>query len=302
MSKRLSTVNIGIPAYDEEANIYYLLKSIISQKVSEGILEKIIVISDGSEDQTLDQARRIKDKRLLIINNKKRQGKMVVQNEILEIANSDILIMLDADTVLNGKNFVDEIIKPFLKDDKVGIVGAETISLTGRTFLERVIARSHEFKKNMYKRINNGNNIYLCHGRARAFLKDFYKSFKWPNESPEDAFSYLACIKNNFKFKYSPSAKIKFRSPSLLTDHRKQSNRFREGRKNLLRHFNEDFVRSEYNIPIILTVREIFWAMIKSPILMSSYLCLYFYLILSSKNETINFSKWDIAQSSKSVR
>lgn len=295
-------ITIGIPAYNEEANIYHLLRSIMTQKIMEGILEKIIVISDGSEDQTVDQARRIKDKRLIVINNKQRQGAMAVQNEILETTNSDILIMLDADVILNGKNFVDEIITPILKDEKVGIVGAETISLTGSTFLERIIAKSHEFKKNIYKQIKNGDNIYLCHGRARAFSRNLYKNFAWVNEDPEDAFCYLVCIKNNFLFKYSPNAVIKFKSPSSLTDHKKQSDRFRKGKKNLLKYFDKDFVNAQYNIPTEIIIREMFFSILKSPLLTLSYLFIYSYLRFFSKSEAIDFSKWNIAKSSKSLK
>lgn len=301
MKNNKLTITIGIPAYNEEANIYHLLKSIISQKINKGILEKIIVISDGSIDQTVDQARKINDKRLMIINNKKRKGAMIAQNQILKIANSDILIMLNADVILSGKNFVNEIIKPILQDEKIGIVGADTISLAGRTFIERVIVKSHEFKKNIYKQIRNGNNLYLCHGRARAFSKKLYKNFEWANESPEDAFSYLTCIKNDFKFMYSPNAKIKFRSPSSLADHKKQSDRFRKGQKNLLKYFDKDFVITQCNIPKTIIIREIFISIIKSPLLMLSYLGLNFSLILFSENTYIDYSKIEPSESSKTL-
>lgn len=301
MENKKPTITIGIPAYNEEANIYDLLKSIISQKISEGILEKIIVISDGSKDQTVNQARRVIDNRLLVIDHKQRRGAMVVQNELLKIANSDILIMLDADVILTDRNFVDEIVKPILKDETVGIVGADTVSIVGRTFIENVIAKSHEFKKNMYKKINNGDNIYLCHGRARAFSKELYKNFAWPSEGPEDSYSYLICIKNNFKFKYSSKAKIRFRSPSFFTDHKKQSHRFREGKKDLLKYFDKDFVNAEYNIPAKIIIRETFLSMIKSPLLMSSYLCLYFSLMLFSKDRDIDHSKIEPSKSSKTL-
>ncbi len=301
MKNNKLTITIGIPAYNEETNIYHLLKSIISQKVNNGVLEKIIIISDGSKDQTVNQAKKINDNRLLVVDHKKRQGAMVVQNEILKITNSDILIMLDGDVTLIGKNFVDEIIKPIFKDKTVGIVGADTVSMTGRTFVEKVLARSHEFKKNMYKRIRDGDNIYLCHGRARAFSKDLYKNFVWQNESPEDAFSYLACIKNNFKFKYSSKAKIMFKSPSFLADHKKQSHRFREGKKALLGYFNKNFVSSEYHIPRRVILRETLSSIEKFPLLTFSYLFIYFYLMLFSKDTDIDHSKIDPSESSKNL-
>ena len=51
MNKKL-TVSVGIPAYDEEANIKSLLEAILQQRQENFILKSIIVVSDGSTDRT----------------------------------------------------------------------------------------------------------------------------------------------------------------------------------------------------------------------------------------------------------
>ena len=55
------TLSIGIPAFNEEANIYFLLKDLLSQKMDQFNLERIIVNSDGSTDDTIEQVKRIKN-------------------------------------------------------------------------------------------------------------------------------------------------------------------------------------------------------------------------------------------------
>jgi len=50
--KKLITVSIGIPAYNEEANIGKLLSSLIKQKEAGFIIKEIIVVSDQSTDKT----------------------------------------------------------------------------------------------------------------------------------------------------------------------------------------------------------------------------------------------------------
>ena len=52
MRKKL-TVTIGIPAYNEEANVRNLLVSLLAQKETNFKLQEIIVVSDGSTDKTV---------------------------------------------------------------------------------------------------------------------------------------------------------------------------------------------------------------------------------------------------------
>jgi len=177
------TVSIGISAYNEAENICQLLKSILAQ-VGQFTLLEIIVVSDGSTDNTVKRIQSIVDNRIIINIHKKRQGKIQRFNEIAKRAKADILIMFDADVILTTNNFIDNIIDPIRKNKKIGLVGADTISSTPKTFFEQVITNSHECKNMIYKKINNGNNLYLCHGRARAFRKELYTQMTWLNDFP----------------------------------------------------------------------------------------------------------------------
>src|SRR5207249_824065 len=103
--------------------------------------------------------------------------------------------------------------------------------------IEKIISFSHAFKRDFYERFKNGDNIYLCHGRARAMSKKFYSQMLWHENYPEDSFSYLFCISNNFLFKYCPKAQVIFRSPVTLSEHAKQSARFFHGKKALEKYY-----------------------------------------------------------------
>ena len=65
------TVTIAIPTYNEEKNIYTLLSAILLQDQKNFVLEKILVIDDGSTDQTVKQLQRLTDQKIVI---KKRFG------------------------------------------------------------------------------------------------------------------------------------------------------------------------------------------------------------------------------------
>lgn len=55
------TVTIGIPAYNEEQNIGHLLVNIFNQSTSIAILDEIIIVSDGSTDNTIKAIKKITD-------------------------------------------------------------------------------------------------------------------------------------------------------------------------------------------------------------------------------------------------
>lgn len=294
-------VTIGIPAYNEEENIKFLLKGLLTQNLQTVQVEEIIVVSDGSDDQTVKKIKSIKSPKIKVIENKVRLGGRVAQNRIISTANSEILILLDADVIPFGKNFIEKIVGPILKDPKVGMTGADTISVKPTSIFERIISESHNLKREIYRKINNGDNLYNCHGRARAFRKELYKQIKWPADCPEDAFSYFVCKKKNFKFKFVSGAKILFRSPSTIGDHLNQSTRFLNGRKQLESYFSPEIIKESYFIPNKFLIPSVIKFLAKKPFLISTYLIVYLYSKTQSILRKDYESIWEISKSSKKV-
>jgi len=161
------TVTIGIPAYNEKENILLLMTRLLAQKLRQTALQEIIVVSDGSTDTTVDLVRSLDNNKIIIIDRKNRQGLNQTLNEIVRAATGDILVIINADVLPENTAFIEHLIEPMLKDRNIGIVGANTVSMPARSLFERIIANSHNFKQFLYRRISN-DNIYLCHGRARA--------------------------------------------------------------------------------------------------------------------------------------
>ena len=271
METHKPTLTVGIPAYNETANIRQLLLALLNQVLSSAVLAEIIIVTDGCTDDTVAQIKSIDDHRVKIIEQFERQGLVVGQNEIVRLASGDILVLLDGDVLPKGALFLETIIQPILADPEVGMVGADTTCATPKTFIERVIAESHAAKSVMYRTIRNGNNIYLCHGRARALSRRFYQSLVWPVQHPEDSYSYLYCIQKHFKFVYLPTAQVIFRSPQNLTDHLRQSLRFVHGRSQLIDSFPSGFAQREYVIPFSKIIATSCAALFRHPILTSSY-------------------------------
>ena len=63
--------------------------------------------------------------------------------------------------------------------------------------------------------------------------KDFAKTLVMPKVISEDAYLFLQCKKNGFRFFYQSLANVFYRSPQSFRDHIKQSTRFFIGQKRL---------------------------------------------------------------------
>jgi glycosyltransferase involved in cell wall biosynthesis len=121
-----------IPTYCEEENIERCLKSIKKQKIKKGKIETIVVDSN-SPDNTNAIAKNYADK----VINIKHRGVSKARNIGAQKAKGEILLFLDADTLLDS-NFITEMCESFADSNVVGVSGAvaglERLGLLGDLF------------------------------------------------------------------------------------------------------------------------------------------------------------------------
>ena len=110
------TVSVGIPAYNEEANIGYLLNDLLAQKEEGYTLEKIYVYSDGSTDATESIVCGIQDERVELVCGPGRMGQAYGQNTIMQMAQSDYLVLLNADIQIKDIAFIQKLIRPLMDE------------------------------------------------------------------------------------------------------------------------------------------------------------------------------------------
>ncbi len=290
-------VSIGIPAYNEEANIVPLLKALLAQDFEEVDLVEIIVVSDGSSDKTVVLANSLNDSRIHVIDSKERKGQAERQNEILNIFTGDVLVLLNADVLPENKKFIQNIVAP-LQISGVGLTSCKHVPVASKTFVGKVLGFSVKLKDAMVEPINDGRNIYMCHGGARAFSKEYAKKLHWPAAVGEDAYSYLRCKELGYEFRYLSNTILLYGVPQNLKDHFKQSVRFRNSQKILRSEFSGEDIKAEYAIPISLFIFTLFHFLITQPILTVCYL-MFQIIGLLNPYRVSNSATWEPSTTSK---
>ncbi len=107
-------ISIMVPAYNEGKNISKCIDSIYDSDYNMSKVE-VIVIDDGSTDNTLDELSKYKDIKILKQNHK---GKSEALNLGAKNAKNEFIASIDADTMLD-RNCLKELVKPLI-DPRIG--------------------------------------------------------------------------------------------------------------------------------------------------------------------------------------
>ena len=124
MPRRKSlSVSIGICAYNEEQNIGGLLSALLKQRAKTVLIKEIIVVSSACTDNTdwIVKEYSKKYKRVKLVTQKVRKGKVSAMSLFIKKAKSNILVFENADT-LPKEDAIELLVKPFF-DKEIGMTG-----------------------------------------------------------------------------------------------------------------------------------------------------------------------------------
>lgn len=212
------TITIAIPAYNEESNITNVLKSATLQ-VGNFILKKIIVMSDGSADKTVQKVNdfKKKHKKVELIHEDVRRGKAFRLNQLFKANKSDYLVIFDADILIPDNNVVEKMIKKFA--DNVVLVSGNNLPIEGKTFWGKLSQYSEELWYYARTFYNDGESYYNNSGDCFAIKKSFAQSISLPKNSIHNQlYIYYEVAKHNKLFSFAREAKIFYKTPSSLED------------------------------------------------------------------------------------
>lgn len=159
-------ISIIIPTLNEEENLEQCLKAVLNQNY---IDFEVFVVDGGSKDATTEIARK-NGIRVIEVRKTRPHDVSFARNEGTKFAEGDILVFLDADTIL-PRNCLEVLDKYFREPDVIG-VSFKTLPLKGNR-LENFLYNCNNILKSFSHRIDAYQLSYFsCLGYRRdPFLK-----------------------------------------------------------------------------------------------------------------------------------
>jgi len=209
-------VSVILPAYNSEKTIAKTLSALKNQNFH-GKYE-IIVVDDGSKDNTAEIAKKFKVK---VFTNPHR-GPAYQRNFGAKKAKGDIIIFTDSDCIPD-KNWLKEITQPFRDKDIVGVSG------TYRTLNKnKIIARfeGYEIEKR-HERMARQKYIDFIGTFSAAYRKNIFLKFggfdtSFPIASGEDPELSFRIAKAGYKMVFNPKAFVYHPHVDSLSGYLKQ--------------------------------------------------------------------------------
>ena len=302
--KKLPTVSVGIPAYNEEHTIKDLIISILKQKQISFKLEKIFVVCDGCSDNTADIARKVakKHKNIVVVDDKKRLGKAQRLNMIYSMNKSDYLATFDADILLKRAIEIEIMMKRMLESKKTQVVCARIIPVEQESFMGKISVISYKSFEDAVLRLNGGNNYFAMVGCASLLRKSLSKSFSYPEETISDQ-NYLytmAIRKNKDGVRLAKDTQILFRTVTTFEDWRILGVRSVVMDKANVASLLGDDVLNEYRMPRWIFFTSLLKWLIKSPMYTTGSILMNMYIrIFPLRSAYPQHGIWSVAMSSK---
>ncbi len=295
------SLTVAIPAYNEANNLGCLLESVLKQNIDGFILSKILVINDNSTDHTLQEALSVPDGRISVVSDGMRIGKNARMNEIFSQVDSDILIQLDADIVLNNENIFANLLAPYLGPAPLPVlVCGNHTPLVPRTWSEQIAYFGEMIWLSSIREAGDRASAFRCYGHIRAFTKPFYKAFTVPNGLPvnEDLYSYLWATERMLPVAFAPTAVVQYRLPNNVPDYVKQFRRTHSYQEQTLQCIQSTVLPS---IPRWIMLKQLLHQMFRTrPDIVFGFFVVRLFCLFGGK-QVPQTNIWEVSNSTKRI-
>ena len=262
MPKVLPSISVIVPAYNEELLLARTLDSLIECDYPS---KEVIVIDDGSKDGTYRIAARYaintrrSDKTKFIVARKENGGKASAINFALRFATGEIVIVVDADSII-GRDALKEMVKNFTGPDVVA-VGGNVKVMNRWNLLTKCQALEYITGINLLKRAFDFLGVVMIvPGALGAFRKKALMDMGSydTNTLTEDFDATLKVLKSGNAVQASSDAISYTEGPTTLKDLYKQRIRWNRGNlQTMLKH--SDVIKNQrlgmvhdFGYPVVL--------------------------------------------------
>tara|TARA_Y100000310_G_scaffold340429_1_gene436185 strand:- start:5618 stop:6811 length:1194 start_codon:yes stop_codon:yes gene_type:complete len=213
--KKNYSVSVLIPAFNEEESIKGTVESVLKSDY-ENLLE-VIIINDGSFDNTLKIAKQLEEKYSKVkVFDKKNSGKADSLNQALKITKGELIAVVDADSYPDKESLFSMI--GYFEDEKVGAVTTRILVRNKNNFLRKMQAIEYKVIAFTRKILGFLDSIYVTPGPLALYRKSALleiKGFDSKNMT-EDIEATWHLIHDGYKVRMSFVSKVTTVAPDTL--------------------------------------------------------------------------------------
>jgi poly-beta-1,6-N-acetyl-D-glucosamine synthase len=229
-------VTVLIAAYNEEDAIGSTLSAIAGEKYP-GELE-VILLNDGSSDQTVSNARSAlasldlpKNATFRILDNPHNQGKAQVLNEGLKLASHDLIVTIDADSRLLADSLTRLINRLLCNPNQVAVAGAVLVANARDSIITGAQEGDYFLGIAAVKRMQSMyKGTLVAQGAYSVYRRDaLLEVGGWPECVGEDIVLTWALLRKGYEIGYAEDAIIFTNAPTSLRQFALQRKRWSRG-------------------------------------------------------------------------
>ncbi|WP_282041742.1 glycosyltransferase family 2 protein [Halomonas alimentaria] len=180
MSHHLPPVSIGIPFYNAEDTLIDAVRSVFSQTHLDW---ELILLDDGSTDNSLELARSIKDSRVKVYSDGQNRGLAFRLNQMPELATFDYIARMDADDLISPERLELQL-KFMLSHPELDLVSTGICSLSDDNVPlgVRVVSKKYIVSPRSLLMANSGIVHASLLGRRAWFARNRYREDLYSSE------------------------------------------------------------------------------------------------------------------------
>lgn len=169
------SISAIVPCWNEGAKVLESVERIMETDYDN--LKEIILVNDGSTDDTLNWMKKAKQKyKIIKIINKKNSGKADSFNYACKFAKGELIAVIDSDSFPN-KDVFSKLVGYF-EDPKVGVATVPHLSRRRDTFLDKLHTYFQILVASDRKFLEKINGIYVTPGPMSLYRKSALESVK----------------------------------------------------------------------------------------------------------------------------
>lgn len=236
-------ISVIVPVLNEESHIKKCIDSLVNQ---EFLNYEIIIIDNGSKDNTMNLIKKYEN---VILLSENRKGSYIARNRGINLAKGEIIAFTDADCIVH-KNWLKELYKGF-SNVNIGCVVGSIVPYQGKNIVE-IYSRN----KDILSQKTTLDTKFLPYGQTAnvAFKKDVFNIIGMFDEiqiyGGDADIAWRMQLNTDYKLIYNDDAIIQHRHRTTFKGLFKQQFRYGFGRMMLYKKYDKHmkkFVNNTYD-------------------------------------------------------